>query len=226
MRPPFFNIKNLVSLTGVQVKKTVVDKAVQCDILTAPTPMLQHPAIQIINEKQQEEKTELEDQPSSQLQPLDYDLGDPVYTPGSLHSDSAETSDESEFENQQTSPEKEEKFLVFSSSLSKLFHWCRCPSCGSPDFKLRRQTFGTMLTVKLECGSCKKINTWKSQPYVGSFPAGNVLLSGAILFSGAISCKVLHVLEHLKVACITRRTYFRHQKFILSPTVEHVWQHQ
>ncbi|PIK60739.1 hypothetical protein BSL78_02303 [Apostichopus japonicus] len=55
-------------------------------------------------------------------------------------------------------------------------------------------------------------------------PAGNILLSASILFAGASPVKILRVLQHISVQCITERTFFRHQQFFLQPVIVQVWE--
>ena len=63
-----------------------------------------------------------------------------------------------------------------------------------------------------------------SQPSIRDIPAGNILLSAAILFSGATPGKVLRLLNHMQVACISDRTFYRHQARFLEPAVLAVWE--
>ena len=63
-----------------------------------------------------------------------------------------------------------------------------------------------------------------SQPSVRNIPAGNILLSAAILFSGATPGKVLRLLNHMQVACISDITYYCHQSRFLEPAVFAVWE--
>ena len=64
---------------------------------------------------------------------------------------------------------------------------------------------------------------WASQPHIKDTPAGNILLSAAILYSGETATKVLRVLSHMNIACITDRAYCIHQKEYLEPAVISVW---
>ena len=41
-------------------------------------------------------------------------------------------------------------------------------------------------------------------------PAGSILLSSAIFYSGETATKVLWMLSHMNVACITDRAYYVH----------------
>ena len=82
---------------------------------------------------------------------------------------------------------------------------------------------GTCVNIEQRCKSCGWERTWSSQPLLGKTPAGNVLLSGAILFAGATATKILRVLQHMRIATISLRTFLDHQKRYLQPVVEHVW---
>ena len=78
----------------------------------------------------------------------------------------------------------------------------------------------------LFCSSCQARSMRHSQPYCHYTPAGNILLSSAILFAGATAGKVLKVLEHMGVACISTRTFFCHQCHILIPAIQRIWEQQ
>ena len=83
---------------------------------------------------------------------------------------------------------------------------------------------GTFIAVRHYCSHCEYQRQWTSQPRIRDTPAGNVLLSAAILFSGATPGKVLRMLSHLMVACFTDRTFYYHQKRYLQPAVVSVWE--
>jgi len=61
-----------------------------------------------------------------------------------------------------------------------------------------------------------------SQPSIRDIPAGNILLSAAILFSGP--GKVLRMLDHIQVACISDRRFYHHQSRFLEPSILAVWE--
>ena len=82
---------------------------------------------------------------------------------------------------------------------------------------------GSLVCVKQECSHCGHVWTWKSQPLVKDTPAGNILLSASILFSGSSPAKVLCMLKHLNMATIKERTFYRHQKNYLQPAIVSVW---
>ena len=82
-----------------------------------------------------------------------------------------------------------------------------------------------MVTVKQQCGKCKGF-VWNSQSYMprGKYPAGNVLLSFAVLMAGASISKVLLLFRHLGLCCYSPRTYFSHQWSFIFPTVIRHWE--
>ena len=62
-----------------------------------------------------------------------------------------------------------------------------------------------------------------SKPMIRKIPAGNIRLSAAILYAGALPSKVIRVLTFLKCETISVETYFRHQRDYLQPTVSCVY---
>lgn len=82
------------------------------------------------------------------------------------------------------------------------------------------------LTVYQDCRSCgAKSFEWKSQPLiVGKYPAGNILLSFAILMAGASVTKVLLVCRHLGLSVYCARTFFLHQTRFLFPIILKHWE--
>ena len=114
------------------------------------------------------------------------------------------------------SPDQERKYIVFESCLLSLFS--SCPMCNQRvDPKVH--TSGTFLRVTQVCEDCEYHRKWESQPLV---PAGNLLLSAAILFAGAHPTKVLRVLDFLKCATI-KSTFYCHQKLYLHAAISNVW---
>lgn len=122
-------------------------------------------------------------------------------------------------------PQDERKYIVFESQLRKLF--TTCSSCGSGVVQIFKRESGTLLTMWMECESCSNEGEkWDSQPCLGNIPAGNVLLSAATLFSGGSCTSTLRLLQHLNVASITERTFYRHQTRFLQPAIEKEWKKQ
>jgi solute carrier family 8 (sodium/calcium exchanger) len=98
-----------------------------------------------------------------------------------------------------------------------------CVKCQERDLELSYNVRGTLLLVTGKCQSCSYITKWSSQEYIGEIPKGNTRLSAAILLSGSLVSKALRLLEHMKVAAITSRTFFRHQCDLLFPAISKVW---
>jgi solute carrier family 8 (sodium/calcium exchanger) len=82
---------------------------------------------------------------------------------------------------------------------------------------------GTFLRIKQICNVCEAINDWDSQPYYKNTPAGNILLSASILFTGLLPEKALRFLNSFCCATITSRAFFQHQKQFLVPAVLTEW---
>ena len=72
---------------------------------------------------------------------------------------------------------------------------------------------------------CENPFAWRSQPFVlGRYPAGNVLLSFAVLLAGASISKVLLVFRHMGLSVYCIQTYFKHQKKFIYPAILHYWE--
>ena len=81
---------------------------------------------------------------------------------------------------------------LLCSTLLTLFSMF-CFKCKTENPKVNMTQNGTMVTVRQYCKSCGESFTWRSQPFVfGRYPAGNVLLSFAILMAGASISKHTH----------------------------------
>ena len=79
-------------------------------------------------------------------------------------------------------PQDDKQFLVFESELCKL--WKRCVMCGATIVEAAKST-------------CINHHTfpWQSQPLIHRMASGNLLLSSAILLSGATYTKVSAIAE-------------------------------
>ena len=78
---------------------------------------------------------------------------------------------------------------------------------------------GTEVVVTTTCinPSCsQKDRIWHSQPTMSASgiqgPAGNFLLSMAILFAGGSATKVFQIFTHMGLKCISLTTFFKHQR--------------
>ncbi|XP_070567634.1 uncharacterized protein [Ptychodera flava] len=120
-----------------------------------------------------------------------------------------------------TPPYKDDTFLVFKEQLLELF--AQCAKCSGPTNGDIRKRVGSLIHVHQKCHKCGHVRSWTSQPYLGKMPAGNLLLSGAILFSGCMVTQCLRLFDFMNMSCIGKSTFFRHQKYYLQPTIIKVW---
>ena len=100
-----------------------------------------------------------------------------------------------------------------------------CFNCKEEKPKVTMKGNGTMVTVWQHCKKCgKDAFCWISQSLVfGRYPAGNFLLSFAVLMAGVSISKVLLVFRHMGLCVYKVRTHFYHQnKFLFSVTL-HYW---
>lgn len=118
----------------------------------------------------------------------------------------------------------EPKFIVFYSNLLALFSMF-CFTCKADKPRVNMKKNGTAVSVQQECLHCHKSFQWSSQPLIlTKFPAGNILLSFAILVSGASISKVLLVFKHMGLSVYNIRTFFRHQSNLLLPSIARYWE--
>lgn len=111
-------------------------------------------------------------------------------------------------------------YLVFESALLMLF--ATCLRCSSPT-NVKKIVIGSFLRIVQSCRHCSWRRNWESQPYLGKLPAGNILTSAAMLYSGSLPSKALHMFRILNVATISPKTFFRHQSLYLQPAISLVW---
>ena len=118
-------------------------------------------------------------------------------------------------------PSESSCYIVFESALLLLFSVCR--NCLSKSVEVTRTTQGSLLRIKQTCTRCHYKWEWDSQPMCGNIPAGNISLSAAILYVGALPKKALRIFRFLKFCSISTRTFFRHQREYLWPAISSVW---
>ncbi|XP_041423621.1 uncharacterized protein LOC121395106 [Xenopus laevis] len=141
--------------------------------------------------------------------------------------ENTETTFEEEEEKNEKDLIKERKFLVFESCLDDLLFKVRCGfsiECTSPIEKLNKKTIGSSLSVTATCISGHEFQLWQSQPRIRNVPAGNLLLSCAILCSGASFQKVDDMLNILGLLHISKTTYYRFQREYLFQAIDRQWQ--
>lgn len=119
----------------------------------------------------------------------------------------------------------EPKFVVFYSMLYTLFSMF-CFKCRGQKPIVEMKKNGTMVTVHQSCSKCgPNCFKWQSQPFLqGRHPAGNFLLSFAVLTAGASISKILLVFRHMGLCVYNARTFFRQQKHYIFPAILRHWE--
>ena len=92
---------------------------------------------------------------------------------------------------------RSKKFIVFEDCLMVLFK--KCQNCGDETTTTTTRVIGTFLNVIQHCSKCFFMYKWDSQPVIKDIPAGNILLSASILFSGSLPAKVYRCSEYMDV---------------------------
>ena len=67
----------------------------------------------------------------------------------------------------------------------------KCENCGKDGTLIKKVVIGTFVRLKQTCNNCDHMREWDSQPFVKNIPAGNILLSASILFSGGLPSQVM-----------------------------------
>ncbi|XP_035662758.1 uncharacterized protein LOC118406641 isoform X1 [Branchiostoma floridae] len=208
--------KQSVRNQGTQVTPGKADVGIQCMLLCPE----HHTHMQEDEEEEEEEDEEEEDDDDDEYFPTEEEL---------LGAKSDDEDFDLEWETHEGNtdtpppPHRERKYLVFESALLQLFTLCLL--CGGA-VNLTLDTAGSFLQVTQVCKLCKFVRKWSSQPFIGNTPAGNLLMSAAILFAGAIPKQALHMFRHLSCQCVSIRTFFRHQRLYLHSAIQNVWQAQ
>ncbi|XP_040203880.1 uncharacterized protein LOC120935917 [Rana temporaria] len=120
----------------------------------------------------------------------------------------------------------ERKFIVFESCLNKLFLNCRCQGksdCPGYIAYLKKYCVGSALVVTGFCSENHKFHLWSSQPFIGKMPAGNLLISSALLCSGCNFHKISNFFNVLSLAGISHQTHCNNKKKCIYPTIHYHW---
>ncbi|KAG0444201.1 hypothetical protein HPB47_014057 [Ixodes persulcatus] len=118
-----------------------------------------------------------------------------------------------------TTATRRRTFLVFESCLRELFKTCQ--EC-SRLCQTTIETTDTLITVYSIC-PVEHVRTWKSQLIVNGRPAGNILLSSHLVFSGVKIAPTLRMLRHMNVQVISDSSFYEHRKAFALPAVHKVW---
>ena len=99
----------------------------------------------------------------------------------------------------------------------------KCPQCSGQTISKIKQVVGSLVKVEQECGFCNSHCVWHSQPYVGSIPAGNLLISCGKLLTGSLPTKSIRMLRQINIAMISHETFLLHQRHFIQPAISEVW---
>ena len=109
------------------------------------------------------------------------------------------------------------KYLVMHSEMMELFRFC--PLCGCEVTACSTRVSGTMLCVTFSCAGIHKNERWNSQPFLRNMPAGNLLLTGAIVVSGSSYQQFRRVADCLNLACVGESTFYEIQDAYIFPAI-------
>ena len=124
-------------------------------------------------------------------------LKDPSYIPlKHVELSGNPNSSESEEDSKHVKPQNDEKFLLFKEQMDKLLK--RCPECGAAIRKKHTSTKGTLSRVTVK-GINSNAYIWDSQLMIKGMAAGNLLMSSAILLSGARYTKNCYIGRNLRI---------------------------
>ncbi|KAK3711266.1 hypothetical protein QZH41_007880 [Actinostola sp. cb2023] len=147
---------------------------------------------------------------------------DPTWLPTTAENECYDNTEETGLDYMGKNIREEPKGIVFLSKLLLLFQSCHL--CFFPNPKVTVSQIGTMISITTSCINCKQDFTWNSQPTIlGKFPAGNILLSFAILCAGASTNKVLLVFRHMGLVAYHYPAYYYHQRHLLVPAIVKFW---
>ena len=115
------------------------------------------------------------------------------------------------------------KYIVFEETLLELFG--HCLKCSDEVLEKEPLKKGSALKVTT-LGKNSHSKEWVSQPLVNRATAGNVLLSGAILFTGNTFLHVSEIASTINLAFLSKSDYHKWQKKHLFPIINDLWQQE
>ncbi|XP_052260140.1 uncharacterized protein LOC127864520 [Dreissena polymorpha] len=118
------------------------------------------------------------------------------------------------------SEQTDRPYLVYESCLLPLL--LMCSVCGDRCTITKKSTRGGQLRVTTICGT-GHWRTWDSSPNICGTPLINLVVAGAMFFSGVCLRKFVNCLSFIKVPILSYRTYMRLQSIYILPAVDNVW---
>ncbi|XP_019640935.1 PREDICTED: uncharacterized protein LOC109482594 [Branchiostoma belcheri] len=117
---------------------------------------------------------------------------------------------------------KAKYFITHKDSILQLFQDKVCAECNKRVTITDKFTVGSMLTVKYECPDFHS-GVWRSQPRVKMMGEGNLLIPGAILFSGGTYQKFSDFCETLHLQNFSETHFNKVQRTFLLPAIDHYY---
>ena len=114
------------------------------------------------------------------------------------------------------------KYIVFEETLLELFG--HCLKCSDEVLEKEPLKKGSALKVTTLCKNSHS-KEWVSQPLVNRAAVGNVLLSGAILFTGNTFLHVSEIASTINLAFLSKSDYHKWQKDFF-PVINDLWQQE
>nr|XP_022296455.1 uncharacterized protein LOC111106186 [Crassostrea virginica] len=130
-------------------------------------------------------------------------------------------------EEQDVNSTEDSKFIVFWSCIKSLFCLLMCKVCKQPiDPNATTHHFnGTGLSVNFNCLNNHEF-TWKSQPFIGKQPVGNIMLSAATYFSGITFSGISNFARCMNLQIISRTTFLNISKTLVLPVIDMYYREQ
>ena len=119
---------------------------------------------------------------------------------------------------QDTTQSDLETDLLVSNSHNTIYE----KMCSSPKYIVFEETLLRVTTLCKNSHSKERV----SQPLVNRAAAGNVLLSGAILFTGNTFLHVSEIASTINLAFLSKSDYHKWQKKHLFPVINDLWQQE
>ncbi|XP_044147357.1 uncharacterized protein LOC122935632 [Bufo gargarizans] len=123
----------------------------------------------------------------------------------------------------------EKKLIIFESCLDHLLYMVKCQystECNYTVKSFSKIYTGSSCWITGKCYQGHKFFIMETQPKVGSFYSGNLLLAASILFSGQNFQKVNELFSILGLVTFSEKTFYCYQSNFLFPVIDLAWQEE
>lgn len=202
------NIKPKGHVKRVQVEPSIENIATQCD------PPQRSSSDKCLQTQRHDERMDANEEGADE----EYEYHDDVERDPDFFLATSSTSHRPRADNIRSGLENERKYIVFEDELLALFAHMRCEKCHKKVLSsCIAGCVGSMLRIAYACEGGHKM-IWNSQPLIGSMPAGNLLVSAAIIVSGG-SYEQFHAMSHALNLCFFSDTTFYNIQSLVSSAV-------